>query len=142
MRVCRRHTELQDRVLALHQRWPPELLLIESASLGTGLIDDLRQQPDISRHRFGACQLSRSKVESMEMVSAYLRDHEFLLPNSATCLADLESEIREFPESTYSDQIDTLSQFLDVLKSLRVNRWLDRDPISGRRRGRRKRSVL
>lgn len=75
------------------------------------------------------------------MASAYLRDHEFLLPNSVTWLADLESEIREFPESTYSDQVDALSQFLDVLKSLQVNRWLDRDPISGRRRSRRKRSV-
>lgn len=141
MRVRRRYTDLKDRVLALHRRWRPQLMLIENASLGTALIDDLRQELSISRSQIGPCQPSRSKVERMEMVSAYLRDHEFLLPKSASWLDDLESELREFPESTYSDQVDALSQFLNVLKSRRVNRWLDRDPISGRRRSRRKRSV-
>ena len=68
----------------------------------------------------------------MKMVSTYLRDHEFLLPRSAILLASLDGEFREFLENTCSDQLDALSQFLDVLKTSHVNRQPDRDPVSER----------
>ncbi|MGD1938371.1 MAG: phage terminase large subunit [Cyanophyceae cyanobacterium] len=107
--------------LALH--WKPQIILIEDASTGTVLIQDFKQgipTGDGPQDRayirvipIRPSASSGSKVTRAESITATIEAGRVILPVSAPWLNTFMEEITLFPASQFSDQVDSLSQFVN-----------------------------
>lgn len=86
-------------------------ILVEDAANGTPYIQQRRGQapaPIISIPKPSA----DSKVRRFDGTTTMWEGGEVLLPKSAKWLPDYEDEILGFPDGTFSDQVDSTSQYL------------------------------
>ena len=122
--------QLVDRVRAHHRLWKADVLLVEDATIGQQLGQDLRH-----RHHMRPIMLrpNADKVTRMVGQLAIIEDGGILLPITAPWLSQLLSEFRHFPRGQHDDQVDALAQFLDWSK--RKDKWArtETDPGTGRR---------
>jgi len=100
---------LRDAAIALAQRFKPDIVLIEDASTGTALAQDLRAHlhapvnlVPIDRDKRGRLYVQQAKFEAGRV----------LLPRGAEFLPELEAELLTFPQSKHDDQVDSISQAL------------------------------
>jgi predicted phage terminase large subunit-like protein len=110
--VLRKRLEFPDlrrRILAHAARFKTRTVLIEDASTGAPLIQDLQSEGKI---RPIAIPADRDKVVRLEAQSAVIEAGHVLLPDSAPWLDDFLLEVLAFPNGRYDDQVDSLSQFL------------------------------
>ena len=99
---------LKSKVMELSARWKAHRVLVEDASSGTSLVQELRH----SVAGLIAVKPDRDKVSRMAVVSAKLEAGQVLLPERAPWLQDLEAELFAFPGSRHDDQCDSISQAL------------------------------
>lgn len=103
------YPRLRDTALALADRFKPSAVLIEDASTGIALAQELRQ---------GACfvvkpvPVERDKVGRLYVQQAKFEAGLVLFPKSASFLPELEAELLAFPHGKTDDQVDSLSQAL------------------------------
>lgn len=142
MRERLTYPRLRDMYLSLNKRYRPDYTLLEDASSGRQLHQELR-------FRYGLKPMfvrpETDKITRMTGQLAMIEDGMLAIPNEARWLDDLLNELRNFPTSRFFDQIDALSQFLEWAKrknrSLHVERAPDgrkmdvTRPQSVRRRG-------
>ena len=110
--VLRKRLEFPDlrrRILAHAKRYKAKAVLIEDASSGAALIQDLRREGKI---RPIAIRPDRDKIVRLEAQSAVIEAGHVLLPKSAPWLDDFLLEVLAFPHGRFNDQVDSLSQFL------------------------------
>ena len=138
MRARLTYPQLRDMFLALKKRFKPDTILLEDASSGRQLYQDLRFRSGISVNRV---RPETDKITRMTGQLAMIDDGMLAIPEEAPWLDDFLNELRNFPTSRFFDQIDALSQFLDWAKwkdrSLRV----EREPDGRRTRVNRAQSV-
>jgi predicted phage terminase large subunit-like protein len=103
------YPRLRETAIALAQRYMPKSILIEDASTGTALAQELRQAGTfvvkpipIERDKIGRLWLQQAKFEAGLV-------H---FPRSAPWLPVLETELLTFPQSKHDDQVDSISQAL------------------------------
>ena len=101
--------DLRRRILAHAKRYKAKAVLIEDASSGAALIQDLRREGKI---RPIAIRPDRDKIVRLEAQSAVIEAGHVLLPRSAPWLDDFLLEVLAFPHGRFDDQVDSLSQFL------------------------------
>lgn len=124
------YPELRRIVISHFLKWSPEAVLIEDKANGIALIQDLRE-PETLRgiaRQMGVTQIPMipcipiepegDKVTRMSIESPYIEAGGCALPTVAAWLPEFELEISMFPNSTFMDQIDTLSQYLMWKRSL------------------------
>lgn len=122
--------QLVDRVRALHRLWRPDTLIIEDATIGMQLGQELRHRHDL---RPIMLRPNADKVTRMVGQLAMIEDGDILIPNTAPWLSAFLQEMRSFPGGRHDDQVDALAQFLDWSKY--NDRWAraEFDPVTGRK---------
>jgi predicted phage terminase large subunit-like protein len=103
------YPKLRDAVLALAKRFEPNTILIEDASTGTALAQELRQM--------GGFVVKLIPVERDKTTRLYLQQAKFeagqvFFPKNAPYLLELERELLSFPRGKNDDQVDSISQAL------------------------------
>ena len=99
---------LKAAVQALAVRWKAQRVLVEDVGAGTGLVQELvRKVSGII-----AVKPSGDKKSRMAVASSKIEAGQVFLPEQASWLADLESELFSFPGGRHDDQCDSISQAL------------------------------
>jgi predicted phage terminase large subunit-like protein len=99
---------LKAAALTLAKRWKPRRVLVEDAASGTQLVQEMRSKiPGII-----AIRPERDKTSRLAVASSIFEAGQVFFPQSATWLADLESELFSYPGGKSDDQVDSVSQAL------------------------------
>jgi len=101
---------LKSVAIGLAQKYRPETILIEDASTGTALAQELPRVyfggavtlVPIERDKLGRCYVNQAKFEAGDV----------LFPEGAPFLPVLEAELLTFPQGKNDDQVDSISQAL------------------------------
>jgi predicted phage terminase large subunit-like protein len=86
----------------------PNVILIEEAGVGTALAKELN---DVGLPTIPV-KPERDKPTRMSIQSAKFQAGQVFLPNEASWLNDLETELFSFPGGRHDDQVDSISQAL------------------------------
>lgn len=101
--------DLKRAVIRLHQYWAVDRVIIEDASSGKSLCQDLR----VTRELVPALMRPvGSKEERFTGCLAEVEAGHFVLPNDAPWLEAFRSEIRAFPRGAHDDQVDSFTQLV------------------------------
>lgn len=100
---------LRSTAIELAQRFRPDEILIEDASTGIALAQELRDNGDFF--------VNPKKVERDKIGRVYVQQGKFAagrvwLPRNAPFLPELERELLTFPQSRHDDQVDSITQAL------------------------------
>jgi predicted phage terminase large subunit-like protein len=104
------YPRLKEMAITLAQKHKPQFVLIEDASTGTALAQELR-----SVHFGGAVRLvpiERDKIGRVYVNQAKFEAGLVLFPKVAPFLPELEAELLAFPQGKTDDQVDSISQAL------------------------------
>lgn len=121
--------ELKAKVLALKEKWDPDRVLIESASSGKSILQQLR----VEKRREGVIAVNPvgSKAERLEAQLDMLYDGRVRFCPSDAFWPDLLNELRAFPEGSHDDQVDSLSQFLNWIRGPRGRSYVSKYGMGG-----------
>jgi predicted phage terminase large subunit-like protein len=104
------YPRLRDTAVALANRFQPDWILIEEASTGIALSQELRpvvpfavKPIPVGRDKIGRLYVHQGKFEAGLV----------LFPRAAPFLRELEAELLTFPQGKADDQVDSISQALD-----------------------------
>jgi len=100
---------LRDTAIELAKRFKPDEILIEDASTGTALAQELRDEAN--------CYVNPIKIDHDKVGRLYVQQGKFAagrvwFPKNAPFLPELEAELLTFPQSRHDDQVDSISQAL------------------------------
>jgi predicted phage terminase large subunit-like protein len=101
---------LKAAAISLAQRYRPQSILIEDASTGTALAQELK-----TIYFGGATTLvpiERDKIGRLYVNQAKFEAGLVLFPRGAPFLPQLEAELLTFPQARNDDQVDSISQAL------------------------------
>jgi predicted phage terminase large subunit-like protein len=109
------YPRLKETALALAAKFKPRAILIEDASTGVALSQEMR-----AVHLGSAVRLV--PVERDKLGRLYIHEAKFEaglvhLPARAPFLAELEAELLSFPQAKHDDQVDSISQALSYQRS-------------------------
>jgi predicted phage terminase large subunit-like protein len=104
---------LKRQIMVLKNRHNADVVLIEDAGSGTGLIQELKAGNDI---RPIGIKPEKDKVTRLSTQSAKIEAGQIFLPLEAPWLDDFVKELLEFPDGKHDDQVDSLSQFLNWIE--------------------------
>jgi predicted phage terminase large subunit-like protein len=108
------YPDLRRQIIGHAQAWNADAILIEDASSGTHLAQDLIDEGKI---RPIAIRPDGDKIVRLEARSAVIEAGHVLLPERAAWLDDFFLELLRFPHGRYDDQVDSLSQFLTWVRT-------------------------
>lgn len=108
--------DLRRKVISHGNQWGADYILIEDASSGQALIQDLKKRPDGSTWRLRAIQPHGDKVGRAEAQSVPIENGQVYLIDGAAYLEALRAEIVAFPRG-HDDQIDSMTQFLEWVRT-------------------------
>jgi predicted phage terminase large subunit-like protein len=103
------YPSLKNMILRLARAHGATRVLIEKASSGRSLLQDLRNAPGLNLMAF---PVMTDKIERASRATAAMEAGRIFFPEDAPWLAPYERELLSFPNSSYSDQVDSTSQFL------------------------------
>ena len=100
---------LRDAAVELANRFKPDEILIEDASTGIALAQELRDKAN--------CYVNPIKIDHNKIGRLYIQQAKFAagrvwFPRNAPFLPELEAELLTFPQSRHDDQVDSISQAL------------------------------
>lgn len=103
------YPRLKQTALILAEKYKPQVILIEDASTGSPLAQELRQA--------GTFAIRLVPVEHDKIARLYVQQAKFeagkvFFPRQAPYLAALEAELLSFPQSKHDDQVDSITQAL------------------------------
>lgn len=104
------YPSLKATAIALAQKYRPHYVLIEDASTGTALAQELK-----SVYFGGAVRLvpiERDKIGRLYVNQAKFEARLVLFPKGAPFLPELEAELLAFPQGKTDDQVDSITQAL------------------------------
>ena len=103
------YPRLRETAAALAQRFKPSVIMIEDASTGIALAQELRQAGTFAVRPI---PVERDKIGRLYVQQAKFEAGLVLFPKGARFLADLETELLTFPQGKTDDQVDSISQAL------------------------------
>ncbi|CEG06952.1 Transposase [Afipia felis] len=103
------YPRLREMAIALADRFKPHKILIEDASTGTALAQELRQA---GAYSVKAVPIERDKVGRLYVQQAKFEAGLVLLPKGAKFLGELEAELLMFPQAKHDDIVDSITQAL------------------------------
>ncbi|WP_244500359.1 phage terminase large subunit [Methyloceanibacter methanicus] len=101
--------QLRAKALALAERYEPTVIVIEDASAGIALAQELRS---MGRHRVKAIPVERDKATRLYVQAAKFDAGRVHFPKDAPFMPDLLAELLAFPHGKHDDQVDSISQAL------------------------------
>ncbi|MWD26085.1 phage terminase large subunit [Aquicoccus sp. SCR17] len=130
-----KYPELLDRIRATRQRWRADKVLIENSALGAPALQELRRQES---RTYSGVKPTDGKVERFVGQTDWIRSGQIVIPTDQPWYDTFRRELLQFPNATHDDQVDALTQFAALMRR-RQGSYLDTDPVTGRRRGERRR---
>ena len=121
------YPDLRRRMVDLIEHWKADRVLIEKAASGHALFDDLFYTEGY-RGKIVKIVPKADKSVRAEASTAELRSGKFLLPKTASWLAEFTRECRHFPVGHHDDQVDSLVHFVNWQKHPRAQTVLNRKP--------------
>lgn len=112
---------LKAAIIREKEKWDATAILIEDASAGTSLINDLKHDGDI--RPIGLIPKD-DKATRLMAVSPEFENGRVKIPDNAPWLASLTHELLSFPNTKHDDQVDSISQFLGWMSERRNRRRL------------------
>ena len=109
LRARLEYPDLKRRVVTHARERGAQTVLIEDASAGGPLIQELRRNGPL---RPIPVRPEGDKIVRMEAQTATIEAGHVLLPEHASWLDDFQTEVLAFPYGRHDDQVDSLSQFL------------------------------
>lgn len=106
--------DLKRQAEALAEKWNCYEVLVEDASSGIGVIDELKRESKLAIKPFNP-RLHGDKYTRALSVTPLVEAGLVLLPKSAPWLSDFLDEVCAFPEGAHDDIVDSLSQALKHL---------------------------
>ncbi|KQW20975.1 hypothetical protein ASC80_12515 [Afipia sp. Root123D2] len=103
------YPRLRATAIALAERFKPHKILIEDASTGVALAQELRQS---GIYAVKLVPIERDKKGRLYVHQAKFEAGQVRFPRKAPFLAELEAELLTFPQGKHDDQVDSLSQAL------------------------------
>jgi predicted phage terminase large subunit-like protein len=103
------YPQLRATAIALAEHYKPDTILIEEASTGIALAQELRQP---ARFAVRPIPVERDKIGRLYVQQAKFEAGLVLFPRAAPFLAALEAELLTFPQGKTDDQVDSVSQAL------------------------------
>ena len=103
------YPRLRSTAIALAERFKPRAVLIEDASTGIALAQELRQA---GRFVVNPIPVERDKIGRLYVQQAKFEAGLVLFPRGAPFLPTLEAELLAFPQAKTDDQVDSISQAL------------------------------
>jgi predicted phage terminase large subunit-like protein len=103
------YPQLRDTALALAERFSPDEILIEEASTGIALAQEMNQT---HRYYVNPIPVGRDKVGRLYVQQGKFAAGRVHFPRGAPFLAELERELLTFPQARTDDQVDSISQAL------------------------------
>ena len=104
------YPRLRDIAIAQAQKHQPQCILIEDASTGTALSQELTKI-----YHGGSVRLvpiERDKIGRLYVNQAKFEAGLVLFPKNAPFLPELEAELLTFPQGKTDDQVDSITQAL------------------------------
>lgn len=115
--VWRGHVDyptLKRTAINLAGRWKPGALLIEDKASGQSLIQELRTSTSLP---VIAIEPQGDKVTRANAISPMIEAGLVYLPEQADWLVDFEAEVGGFPLAAHDDQVDSLTQALEWMRT-------------------------
>jgi predicted phage terminase large subunit-like protein len=103
------YPQLRAAAIAQAERYKPDTILIEEASTGIALAQELRQG---GMFAVRPIPVERDKIGRLYVQQAKFEAGLVLFPRAAPFLAALEAELLTFPQGKTDDQVDSISQAL------------------------------
>lgn len=113
LRVKLLFPELKQRVIDYARQWGITTLLIEDKGSGTSLIDVLIDEDPAQVPRPIRREPQLDKVTRMFAQTNVIEQGRVHLPREAPWLATFRTELLQFPNARFDDQVDSVSQFLE-----------------------------
>lgn len=104
------YPQLKAKALTLAARYEPSTILIEDASTGTALAQELKDAHLGMGIRL--VPIERDKVGRLYVHQATFESGRVHFPRRAPFLAELEAELLTFPQAKHDDQVDSITQAL------------------------------
>jgi predicted phage terminase large subunit-like protein len=101
---------LRDTALGLAKRFEPQTILIEDASTGISLAQELQRAP--CYYGVQAIPIHHDKIGRLFVQQGKFAAGLVKFPRNAPFLPDLEAELLTFPQGKHDDQVDSISQAL------------------------------
>lgn len=103
------YPRLRETAAALADRFKPSVIMIEDASTGIALAQELRQAGTFAVRPI---PVERDKIGRLYVQQAKFEAGLVLFPKAGRFLAELETELLTFPQGKTDDQVDSISQAL------------------------------
>ena len=103
------YPQLRDIAVALAERFSPDEILIEEASTGIALAQEMNQARN---YHINPIPVGRDKIGQLYVQQAKFAAGRVHFPRGAPFLAELEAELLAFPQARTDDQVDSISQAL------------------------------
>lgn len=113
--------EMLRAVVEQARRWPLSELLIEDAAAGSYILSQLKFERPLGLPGAIAIVPEGDKVTRFHNVSTVIEQGRVLLRAGAPWLKDLQTELAQFPRGRFSDQVDSISQYLARAEKKRLN---------------------
>lgn len=126
--------DLKRAALRLIREYEPRRVIIEDASSGRALQQELREHFKQQSSAFQLVRPGFSKEERLDLQSAKIEEGVICLPQNAPWLPAFKQEILGFPNMKHDDQVDALTLFLEWISDRRGKAFLNTDPRTGRPR--------
>jgi predicted phage terminase large subunit-like protein len=95
--------------MTLADRYKPDVILIEDATTGSPLAQELRRA---GKSSVRLVPVERDKIARLYIQQAKFENGQVLFPHGAGFLPALEAELLAFPQGKHDDQVDSLTQAL------------------------------
>lgn len=105
--------ELKRAVIALAARDRPRSIIVEDKASGQSLIQELKKDTALP---VLPIKVDADKVTRANAITPSIEAGRVFLPESAPWLADFVEELAEFPNGSFDDQVDSVSQALNYLR--------------------------
>ena len=104
------YPQLRDTALALALRFEPQTILVEDASTGTSLAQELRMGPRY--YGVQAIPIHHDKIGRLFVQQGKFSGGLILFPRNKPFMPELLAELLTFPQGKHDDQVDSISQAL------------------------------
>jgi predicted phage terminase large subunit-like protein len=110
------YSELKRTIIEQAAKYRTSMVIIEDKASGQSIIQDLAIETNIHIKKYRPV---KDKVTRFAATIPYFESGRILVPENAPWLNIFMQEIMAFPNSQHDDIVDSLSQFIDVIKSYR-----------------------
>lgn len=104
------YPELRRALLEYYEKWRPDVVLVEDKASGQSLVQELKRS---TRLPLVAVKVAQGdKIMRAHAVSPLVEAGKTFLPHQAPWLEEFLDETSRFPNSSYADQTDAMTQAL------------------------------